>query len=394
METRAQQLNTSRRRHSVLETVSGYLSFEEEWDDIARKLPCPNGVIDLTTGIFSPSKPDQYIKSLCPTNYNPSATCPNFEKFLSQIFIKRNSEGIFVPDFELIEFIQILFGYIMIGVPLEEIVIYLYGEDGRNGKGTLVKVILGVLGHLVATLPSGMILMQKNPPSHDSASPSFAKLQGKRFAILSEINKKRKIDSAVVKFLSGGDQVPCRKLYQDQSEFPPSHTLMLQTNYKPEAPADDNGLWERTVLITFNASFVRGPKKDNERPLNNGLKEELLQESEGILNWLIRGSLKYQEVGLCIPQSVKDQTAQYREENDPIGRFIREKCTLDHVFRTGCQNMITAIKNYCIDEEIRDVPTKYQIDSYMKNKLNLTKEVTNKGNFWRGISIIPEIKND
>lgn len=102
--------------------------------------------------------------------------------------------------------------------------------------------------------------------------------------------------------------------------------MILQTNYKPKAPADDKALWSRNILVPFEACFDKNP--------NENLKEELLEESEGILNWLIQGCLEYQEIGLDVPQSVKDQTESYRKENDGIGLFLEEACVEAPEFST------------------------------------------------------------
>ncbi len=45
-----------------------------------------NGIVDLKTGELKPGKPTDYIKAVCPTEYDPAAECPIFEKFLLSIF--------------------------------------------------------------------------------------------------------------------------------------------------------------------------------------------------------------------------------------------------------------------------------------------------------------------
>ena len=51
---------------------------------------------------------------------------------------------------------------------------------------------------------------------------------------------------------------------------------------------------------------------------------EFAEERSGILNWLIAGLDRYMREGLITPQSVVDDTAEYRNEMDPVGSFIRD----------------------------------------------------------------------
>ena len=57
----------------------------------------------------------------------------------------------------------------------------------------------------------------------------------------------------------------------------------------------------------------------------------------GILAWIVRGAVKYYREGLGqVPDSVRHQTQEYREENDPLAEFIEDRFTLDPTgFVTG-----------------------------------------------------------
>ncbi len=73
------------------------------------------------------------------------------------------------------------------------------------------------------------------------------------------------------------------------------------TNYKPHADARDQAFWSRACLIEFGVRFVAHPRASNERQADPHLKEKLKQERSGILAWLIRGCLAWQQQGLAIP---------------------------------------------------------------------------------------------
>jgi putative DNA primase/helicase len=372
------QLRTNKRRSSVFETISSFLSFKHEWDCIISFLPCQNGIVDLKTGKLLEFKREQYIRKVSPISYNSESDCKKFKRFLKDITL---------GDEELENFLHRLLGYAILGIPKEERVFYFFGA-GRNGKGTLMNVVQHVLGPLAKTFPSEMLLIQKNPPSSSAPNPEMANLAGIRLAVFSEINEGRKVDAAKVKNLSGQDIIPCRRLFSNADlQIRPTHTMILQTNFKPKADSDDFGLWSRNVLVPFNARFVKEPQKKNdyERPIKENLKNELIEEeSPGILNWLIEGCLEYQRVGLQIPKCVINETEMYRIENDGIGCFLNQMCVQDPSFSTPCQRMIEAIQRYC-QEERKEVPTRNAISTYLKGKFTCQK--TNNGNIWKGISI-------
>lgn len=378
--TRSQQLRTNNRRRNVLETITAYISFKGVWDYVPKLLPCSNGIIDLMTGDFLPSREDQFIRKVCPIKYNKSAKCPKFIQFLDDISL---------GNIEWIKFLQRSIGYALLGVPVEEVLIYWYGEGGRNGKGTLTKILQHVFGPLARTFPAEMLLLQRNLPSSSGPSPELANLEGVRIAIFSEINEGRKIDSAKVKNLSGRDKISCRRLFSNHDlQIEPTHTMFLQTNYKPKAPSDDNALWSRNILVSFNASFVRDPKKKNERPLKENLKEELLKEAEGILLWVLDGVREYLSIGLQIPDFIKAETESYRKENDGMGRFLEEMCVLDPVFSTQKLKMETAIKAFCLANDCK-VPTRNEVSAYLKEKFRSSKG--GKGRIWEGVKILEEV---
>lgn len=373
---RAFALHSAKRIKSALELVAPEISFNGEWDKCPGKLPCINGVIDLKTGELLKHRPEFYIRSICPTKYDEKASRPLFDQFLIDVTLE---------DKELKAFLGRVLGSALLGDSKEEKIFIFYGENGRNGKGTLMQTLERVLGNLAKTFPSEMLLMQRNPPSSSTPRPEKANLQGVRFAIFSEINKGRKIDASEVKNLSGRDTITCRRLFSNKDiQISPTHTMIIQTNYKPEAPSDDKALWKRNVLVPFKAEFVEDPKELHQRKLDDGFKEKLLSEREGILAWLVESCLEYQEKGLKIPESVRDETEAYRTENDGIAAFISECCVIDSIFTTASSEMQKAITDFC-KEEGYNVPNRLEISKALESSFR--KNRGKKGVVYEGVSI-------
>jgi putative DNA primase/helicase len=74
-------------------------------------------------------------------------------------------------------------------------------------------------------------------------------------------------------------------------------------------------------VVPFEAIFS-GPRRDER------LREKLLDELSGILNWALDGCQEWQEHGLGDATKMRAATSAYRVDSDLIARFIDECCTL------------------------------------------------------------------
>jgi phage/plasmid-associated DNA primase len=123
------------------------------------------------------------------------------------------------------------------------------------------------------------------------------------------------------------------------------------TNYKPHADARDQAFWSRACLLEFGMRFVERPKAPNERQADPGLKEKLRQERSGILAWLVRGCLAWQELGLAIPASISLATEKYRDEEDRILHFLNERCMLRPEVSVKASVLYEAYKAWCEENQ-------------------------------------------
>lgn len=292
------------------------------------RLACANGVIDLRTGEHRPGRANDYITKASPTRWlGLDALAPAWENFLLAIM-----DG----DVEMVCFLQRLFGYGITGSIREHVFAVLFGA-GRNGKGTLVETLRHVLGDVAQPIQSEMLLDQGRVRSSAGPSADTMSLQGLRLAFASETDQGRKFSGAAVKRLTGGDTLTGRNpMDRLMTTFRPQHLLMLLTNHKPRAGADDGALWARMLLIDFPLSFVDHPTAPNERLIDRTLEERLLEEAPGILAWLVNGCLQWQKQGLKPPQKVLAATAEYRRAEDDLAEWLEECCLVnEHALMTA-----------------------------------------------------------
>ena len=104
----------------------------------------------------------------------------------------------------------------------------------------------------------------------------------------------------MVKRLTGRDTIKARFMHQGFFEFKPSHKLFVAVNHRPEIRGTDKGLWRRVRLIPFEVEI-------SEEQQDQKLLEKLIEEAPGILALAVRGCLQWQQSGLRLPASVKDE---------------------------------------------------------------------------------------
>jgi putative DNA primase/helicase len=294
----------------------------DELDQHPLLIGCASGVIDLRTGESRPGRPEHYISKASPVEWKGINTpAPKFEAWLREVLS---------GDEELVAFLQRTLGYSITGLIQEHVLLVLHG-GGRNGKGTLVELLSYVLGPLAGPIQAEMLLDQGRARNSAGPSPDIMGLRGLRVAFASETDENRKFSPSRVKWLTGGDTLVGRHPHDKyEIRFIPTHTLILLTNHKPSAPDTDFAFWERVRLVPFKLAFVdREPSAANERRARKSVVEELKEEASGILAWLVRGCLAYQERGLDPPISVKEATADWQKAENEILDFIEDYCRRD-----------------------------------------------------------------
>ena len=79
--------------------------------------------------------------------------------------------------------------------------------------------------------------------------------------------------------------------------------------------------------LPFTISFVkRDPQEVYERHAILDLDLQLIPEYSGILAWLVRGCLLWQQQGLNPPKEVTEEGKKYQRNEDILADFIDECC--------------------------------------------------------------------
>lgn len=322
----------SRRRAMVsgAERMSSLVKSISEFDRDPWVFPCDNGVVDLKTGRLKPHSADDYILKISPVAYDPAAQCPLWEKTLNMFLQNQKS---------IIDYIQKLFGYTLTGVKNERLVVYFYGE-GRNGKSTITGIPLKIFGEYGHAADISTFIESRWGRQAGGASEDVSRLAGIRYVKTSEIGEKDKLNEKFIKDLSGGDIITARSLYKNTFDFKPVLTLWMYGNEKIKIEGQDTGIKDR---IKFIPLMYKIPKDAEDA----GIPEKIFQaEASGVLNWIVKGCLKWQAEGLREPAEIVEATDTFFEEQDPVKIFIKECCSSDSKNMVKYATLYEAFTNY------------------------------------------------
>jgi putative DNA primase/helicase len=286
----------------------------DAWDPDPWTLGCENGLVDLRTGALRPGRPEDMVSRSTRLNYDPRATCPRWDRFLVEVF---------AADEDLIGWFARLIGASLVGTSKELLAVH-YGT-GNNGKS----VAFRTLGREVAGDYSVEVAVETLLNANRSAgapTSDLMRLRGARLAFTSEPEQNAKFKGGTLKRLSTIDLMTGRELHGRQEEWPPTHTLHLATNHLPAADDASEGFWRRIALIPWTVRFAKRGESGDGPAEDPGLAAVLAGEARGILAWAVRGAVSYATTETLhpFPATVARETAAYREDEDPIGGFVRE----------------------------------------------------------------------
>ena len=284
-----------------------------------------NGVIDLRTGAWRPSVPEDYLTKASDVFFDPNARCPLWLAFLDRIF-----RG----DQELIAWVQRWVGWCLTGDVGEHMLVFAYGS-GRNGKGVFTSTLEALLGEYAIAMPP-KLLMARRGNEHPT---EFARLHGARLVSAPEVPQSARWDEETVKRLTGGDTISARRMREDFWDFGPTHKLIVSGNHKPVVWGTDEAIWSRLVMVPFTV-FIPPEERDLQ------LAEKLRGELSGILNWAIRGCQAWQIQGLGDAKAIRAASAEYRTGQDVVGIFLTECCATDPTLKVPVGELHNAFSRW------------------------------------------------
>ena len=263
-----------------------------------------NGLLNWRTLELAPHTPDIRSTIQLPVNWNPDASCPEFEKFVQSV----------VPE-DVVDTIWELIGYMMMtGNPLHKAVLLI--GSGRNGKGTFLRVLTALLGEENVS----------NVDLHTIASERFgvADLYNRLANIAGDIDAKHLKETARFKQITGEDKIYAEYKGKDGFNFKPFAVPIFSANEIPPSSDSSLGYLSRWLVIKFPYSF-RGRE---DRTLTQRLTTP--EELEGIAFQAVLSLKMLMERGdFEMTKSLEEAFKEFHKANDPVLDWLTERCDIN-----------------------------------------------------------------
>jgi putative DNA primase/helicase len=308
-------------------------------DSGSHTLQVENGVLNLATGELTDFSPSNLLTRATSALYLAGNEAPTWVRFLKDV-----TDG----DSEFQRYLQRAVGYSLSSECTEQVFFFLFGL-GSNGKSVFLNVLRELAGSHCTTAQATSFMLQGK--TGGGASPDIAALNNRRVVCVTEIPIGQRLDEAMIKSLTGGEEMSARPLYGAPFTFTPRFKLWFAGNHKPTIKGSDHGIWRRVQLIPFTVTIAAEKKDPN-------LLEKLRHELPGILNWAVAGYQEWKRMGLTPPAVIREQVKEYKREEDVLAEWLEDCC--DHGAETHVtrEELQQSYMTYCARTGVRSMSAK------------------------------------
>jgi len=261
--------NCQKHKNEVMGWIKDCLDIQvtrDKLDGEKYKIGLQNGIYDLQKQQLLPFDEKYLITKIFPFNYNEQAKCERFMKFLPEILEEND-----------ILVIQEMFGYCFLKDYPLAIMFFLVGV-GRNGKSTLLNVLIKLLGNENIS----------NVPIQSLCDDNFSgiDLYQRNANIVGDLSAKELEHTGKLKQLCGNDFIRARDLYEKSMKFKSYAKLINAMNEIPVCHDTTLAWMQRCACIEFPNQFLDGVEGTDP-----DLTEKLTtpEEIEGVFLWAMDG---------------------------------------------------------------------------------------------------------
>jgi len=249
------------------------------------------------------------------------------------------------PDPEVRKFTLLCLAATLCGKDNEQRIIFWTGVSnsltGANGKSTFINLLRKVFGGYCAEGHGALLTAKKEAPN--GSNEALMHLKGKRFVFFQEPETDRAMNIALVKNMTGGDQIICRGNYdKGMTSYKPMWHMFCCCNGVPGMSQDDGGARRRIVAQPYESKFV--PPEDMERyegvknvhPQNPNVERTIDKGSWRLpMMWILLEHWKeYQKMiengeSLILPKKIKTHTDNYFKEQSIVEDWLQSLTETD-----------------------------------------------------------------
>lgn len=281
------------------------------FDTSLDELNCPNGILDLRTGVLKQHSLSSKFTYCLPIPYDPASDQSSWKSWLLEAVGGQQ---------EVVDYLQLAVGYSLTGRTREECFFYVYGPP-RAGKGVFTETILTMLGGRPLATEVGMeTFVEKRGPGTQGFD--LAGLKATRFVAAAETEEKHWLKVSKLKGWTGGNFITCAHKYGNPFTYKPQFKIWLVSNFPIQMDVEDTAGWVRAQVIEFPNSFTGQEDKT--------LKEKMRSPEvlAGVLAWAVEGAAKWYKLpkyGLRPPKIITEATERARADLDWVAEWVGEE---------------------------------------------------------------------
>jgi|GEM_PF-1769911 len=321
---RCRNLLGERFRNAHVNTIHTWLAADEPFimdSEPTDVLNFRNGLLNWRNGELTAHRENLPSTYQLPHNWNPEATCPTFDEWLTQVFPK-----------DAIEFAWELIGYLLYPANPFHRSIMLHGS-GRNGKSTLLRLIRHAIG---GTQVSSVTLQQLGEDRF-----AGAQLYRKVANIAGDLDARSIKQTDLFKMATGEDSINAERKYGQPFNFTNHATFLFAANELPGSSDVTEGFFSRWLVVPFNGYFPEGIA-------DKTLPDRLLAEVEGVIVKAMPALRRLLDRGAFeIPTSVLESTSEFRSKADQVRQFADERLDIDIDGRIARPALYMVYKDWC-----------------------------------------------
>jgi putative DNA primase/helicase len=320
---------------------------EQRKHDPKNIIACQNGLLDIAARVVNkdtgkvaivrellPRSPHFFTRTALAINYSPNAPKP--ERWLTFL------QEVLGDDAAVIDLMQQAMGYLISGDISLQTIMYFRGKS-RGGKGTILKVLDGLVGHDNIANPSLRDL------SVDSGRQD---LIGKSLAMIRDMNtdSKDSVSTAATHLatIAAAEPISIFRKFKGAVNLILKCRFILAGISLPNFGDHATSLDPRLIVFPFPTSFAG--REDY------SLDEKLAAELPGILNWALDGlDLLKIDGRFYEPLACVKAKHDIIHGSDPIRGFGSDRCEFDPAYSCSKGDVFAEYVEYCSQIEAHPV---------------------------------------
>jgi putative DNA primase/helicase len=342
-----------------------------------------NGIFNLTTKTLSPYTHEKIFFNKFNVNYNPSAKCPQIDKFLSEVLAYEEDKKVFyeIAGFGLLKDYTYEKAFMLVG-------------DGRNGKSKSIQLLKTVYGiENCSAIPLSSL---------DANSFSISELYGKHLNIAGDIGNQDLKDTSLFKGLTGRDTISAKRKYLRDIKFTNFAKFIFACNDLPMVYDTSKGFWDRWTLLEYPYTFVSKEEydssedKSNLKIKNDRIIEEITtpEELSGFFNEIVKALDRLiLQNKFSSSKGTKDVKLCWIKKSNSFASFCEEWIE-PSTHEVSKKELRKRYSEYCKEHNVRNKSDKVIAIYLQENYGVFDSQNSNFDRVWEGIQFKNPIKDE